>query len=93
MVPCEARVTEPEYRYIKGQGWVASFGPVELQGLKETELKPGDIVIGWAIDGHYQPSSVHYDITEIDGCWIRSKQTRAFHEIIGRRITFNVLRS
>lgn len=86
-------MTEPEYRFIKGEGWVATYGPCELI-VSEYDVQPGDIILGWLFKGHkkWETPSVRYVITRIDGRLIRSNLTQIFHEISDSGIVFKVLR-
>lgn len=41
---------EPNYTYVVGKGWVASYAPVVTR-VKEDEVRVGDVIVGWSYRG------------------------------------------
>lgn len=86
-------MTEPTYVYVKGSGWVPSYGPVEMT-VSERGLQVGDVILGWHHTGNpsmYRPG-VEYIVTKISGDNISTVTHPGFYIINGSVQAFLVRR-
>ena len=83
---------EPEYRYVKGEGWVMSYGPVLIR-VKEDEVRVGDVIVGWSYQGRKANPVARYLITSIENKLITGAGSPSFsHHINGTVDWFDVER-
>lgn len=78
-------MTEPEYVFRKGEGWVVYKGPRQVKGY---ELKVGDKVVGWKHRGIHKEEKPQtpYNISKVTAEYVYhfsswSTKDAVFHDV------------
>lgn len=78
-------MTEPEYVYVKGAGWQASYGPFVYR-IKENEVRVGDVIVGWSYRGRVAFPNARFIITTVIGNMIINDRSPSFSHYINGTI-------
>lgn len=75
-------MTEPEYRFVKGEGWVASYAPV-IYRVKPDDVRVGDVIINWSYRGRVSLNTTRYTVTSVTDRTIIARKPNFSHHIDG----------
>lgn len=84
-------MSEPEYRFVKGVGWVAAYEPIVYR-IREDEVRVGDVIVRWSYHGCVRNPGKRYPITYVDKRRITGKDPNFSHHINGSVDWFEVER-